>query len=127
MHQPAQCRVMGHVRFDRRIQGVSDVVMQVAIAQMAEGVMTNTGEMNLQQRISVGDKIHDPGNRHRDVVLHVTAGSLLRLAHVFSQQPQCFALREAFGDQCIGQQVLFKRFAEHCFKGFAGVALAMVI
>nr|GFC71023.1 hypothetical protein [Tanacetum cinerariifolium] len=59
---------------------------------MAEREMAYAGEVLLQQGVGVFDKFDDARNRDRDVVLHVASGTLLRLAHVLAQQPQCLAL-----------------------------------
>ena len=69
------------------------VVMQVAVPQVPEREVANTGEMRLQQRIGMGDEGDDLRNGHRDIVLHIASGTLLRFAHVLPSQPW-FALLE---------------------------------
>ena len=63
------------------------VVVQVAVAQVAEAHELAAGEGRCQGRIRDGDEIGDAGNRQRDIVLDVLARLRLRQRDVFTQLP----------------------------------------
>jgi hypothetical protein len=71
MHPFAEFGVVRHVRLDRGIQRMSDVVMQVAVAQVAEGEIAHAGKVLLEQCVGVLDELDDARDRNRNVVLHV--------------------------------------------------------
>ena len=66
---------------------VRDVVMQIAVPDMAEGHHARTRECLLQQCVSRADKVADMRNRNRHIMLDVLAFRCLRQWDVFTEIP----------------------------------------
>ena len=97
------------------------IVVQAAVAQMAEHHDFNTGKRLLQSRRALFDKLGHPLDRHRNIVLDAGAQTALGGGNVFTQRPQILPLRiggrqhavfETVFKQTIGQQIT-QIFARH--------------
>ena len=82
------------------------VVVDVAIADMAEAAGADAGIGLLQRQIGALDEFGDARQRHRDIVLDADAGQLLRLSQLLADRPQLLRLVAGGGNHRIGYQLL---------------------
>ena len=76
----------------------TDVVVEIAVAEMAEDHHAYTGEALLQHAIGLLDEPRNAGYRHRNVVLDVLAFQRLGLGDQFAQRPEGTCLRNRLRD-----------------------------
>ncbi len=103
------------------------VVVQVAIAQVAEVDQAHAGNLALQHRIGVRHKGGDARDLHRDVVLDVQALFGLGQRNALADVPELVRLREVFGHHGIGHAAGLKRFFEQRFEACAGVFFGFAV
>ena len=74
---------------DRAIHAgrLADIVVDVAVAEMAERHRPRAGDHQLDKLIGARDELRHPRHRHGDVVLDGAAFVLLHLAHQLAQPP----------------------------------------
>src|SRR5262249_146686 len=75
-----------------------DVVMQVAVANVAEAVDVDLAEGLLQRGTGARDEVGDLRHRHRDVVLDVRE---LRFGNALADAPQGTRLVDTLRDRCL--------------------------
>ena len=91
---------------------LAHIVVDIAVAEMAEGHGTRAGDHQLDELIGAGDELRHAGDRHGDVVLDRAAFVLLHLAHQLAQTPQLVLLRERRRDHRVADLACLDAFAE---------------
>ena len=92
------------------------VVVQVAVAQVAEYHRLDPRELRRQRGVGAGDELGHPRHRQRDVVLDVAARLRLRLRDRLAQPPQRLGLGQRLGDHRVHRQPFLERDAEQAFE-----------
>ena len=103
------------------------VVVQVAVAQVAEVHHAHAGECRLQREPGGVDETRDRRDRQRDVVLHDVALRGLGQRDRFAQLPQRPRLRHRRGQRGVGHQRPGLRGREQGLELRARVRLAVVV
>src|SRR5690242_3881998 len=78
-----------------------DVVMNIAVTDMAERVWPNTRHPSFDRGVCAGDESRDFAHRYGDIVLNAGAFEFLRLDQAFANAPEIARLRAAFGDNAV--------------------------
>jgi len=99
--------------------GLAQVEMNVAVAQVAEGASADAGEFAFDHRRRPGDEFGDLRHRHRDVVLDGATLVFLGLGDGLPETPQLPCLGSAGGDDCIIQEAVVESGAKDRFQGIA--------
>src|SRR5215831_15324605 len=86
------------------------IVVNVAIADMAESAMPYPRIAGLKLRISAGDELGNARNRHGDIVLNTDPCRLLRLGEILAHLPEPGRLRPGARNQGISHEPRFHRF-----------------
>ena len=94
---------------------LADIVVDIAVAEMAERYRARARDHQLDQPIGAGHELRHPGHGHGDVVLDAAAFFLLHLAHQLAQAPQRLALRQRRGDDRVGDLARLETLAEQGF------------
>ena len=103
---------------------LGQVEVDVAVADMAEGHRPDAGQPFGHPGRGADDKVGDPADRHRDVVLD-RARIELRLDDRLADAPQLLGLRAALGDDAVSDQLLFERRFEQPLQQRADAALGL--
>ena len=125
---------MVHVRFLVAQEGAGvaalgglHVVVQVAIAQVAEVDQAYTGNLACQQCVGVFAERRDARDRHRDVVLDVQPFLGLRQRNAFADVPQAVRLRQALGHHRVLHAVVLEGSFQQCLKARTRVRLGFAV
>ena len=86
---------LGHV------DQLGDVVVDVAVAEMADRQRSGAGTQAEYPRLGAGDEVGNGGDRHRDVVLDIAAFALLCEREGVAQPPEVAGLRQRAGERGI--------------------------
>ncbi len=90
------------------VLGRLHVVVQVAVAQVAEVHQPHAGNLARQQRIGLGHEGRNARHGNRDVVLDVQALFGLRERNALADVPELVCLRKVLGHHCIGHAAVFE-------------------
>src|SRR5699024_1578291 len=104
-----------------------DVVMQVAITQMAKNHMLDIGHQGLYLGIGLLDKSGKTGYWNGNIMLDTRAHSALSQRNTFTQMPKRRTLGATFGNDSISHHPLFKGIAQYGLEAFAGMGFAFTI
>src|SRR6185503_16860961 len=91
----------GEKHFGVGALGLVDVVVDVSVTDMAEGVRANAGKPLRDRVVRVLDEVRYPAHRHRDIVLDAAAFVFLRLDQAFADAPEIARLGAARGDDAV--------------------------
>ena len=105
--------------------GRRDVVVQVAVTQVAEGDQLAAGESLQQGRIGARDEFRDAGHGQRDVVLDVLAGRRLGQRDMLAQLPQAQGLRAGGGEHGVARDAAVEGGADARFQQRRGVVFRL--
>ena len=83
---------------------LGNIVMDVAVAQMAEGADTGARDGSKNRLFRRRHELRYSGNRDGDIVLDGAALRLLRIRHALAHVPQCLTLGFGGGDHGILDQ-----------------------
>ncbi|MNV69894.1 hypothetical protein D3C71_1628260 [compost metagenome] len=106
---------------------VGHVVMQVAIAQVAEDDVAHARKARLQQGIGLVHEAGDGRNGNGHVVLDRLAQLGFGQRNAFAQMPQRLALRHIGGNGGVMDQASVDGLAQHGFEAVTRVRLAFAI
>src|SRR5690606_25568335 len=103
---------------------LGDVVVDVAVADMAERAGTGTGDRLLDHRIRLLDEIGYAGDGNGDIVLDAAAFRYLRLDDRLADPPEVLHLLLALGDHRIQHQAFLDRLGERLLHQLAEATVA---
>ena len=101
--------------------GLADIVVDVAVAEMAERHRTRARNEFHHRRIGFLDEGGHGGDRHRDVVLDRTAFRLLRGRHFIAEFPEPRALGKIRRDHRVVDDAFLHALGEDGFQRRTGV------
>src|SRR4051812_2076979 len=104
VHLVPTLEVLGFVGADR----LGDVVVNVAVADVAEWHWPAAGNELARRGVAFLDERRDVGDRHRDVVLDRAALAALHLAEQLADAPERPGLLDAFADGGVEHQALLQ-------------------
>src|SRR5262249_28765350 len=93
-----------------------DIVVNVAIAEMAEGQRPRPGNERGHRSVGVTDESRRGGDRDGNIVLDRAAGEALHLAEHFAYAPKRLALFDAVGDGGVAYEPALQPLGEHRFE-----------
>ena len=96
--------------------GARQVVMQVAVADVAKADDAHLRKCGKQGGIGARDEFGDARDRHGDVVLDRDALDLLRLGNILAQGPQRGRLRLAGSDRRVSDDAVLGRALQRLFQ-----------
>ena len=81
-----------------RVHGLGEIVVNIAVSNMAEGAETDPGHHRGELGVGLRDKLRCPGNRHRNVVLDTRAFVGLGFWNALPETPERQSLTFVFGE-----------------------------
>ena len=103
------------------------VVVQIAVAQVAEVDQAHTGNFALEHGVCMLDKSGNARGSDRDIVLDVQPFLCLRQRNALADMPQLMGLCQAFGYHGVDHAAVFKRQLQQMLKAQAGVLLGFAV
>src|SRR5262245_48045247 len=119
VHARIDCTPLRQKRRLVGTNGLADVEMHVAVAEMAERHGAAAGDELLDRRARPLDELRHHGDRYRDVVLDRSALRALRLADQVAQMPERLRLLDAGRDRGVGDEAALGRSGEKILQARA--------
>ena len=95
-----------------RVHGLGEIVMNVAVSNMAKGAETDPGHYRRERGVRLLDELRRPGNRHRNVVLDARAFAGLGFGNTLPETPERQGPAFVFGEDGVRYSAGFQRAAE---------------
>src|SRR5262249_9134781 len=103
--------------------GLMDVVVDIAVADMAERIRSDARHPFFDRGMGPGNERRDLAHRYRDIVLDARALEFLCFDEAFADAPEFTRLRAAFSDNAVFDKTGFHAVGEEALQRLEQPAL----